>query len=162
MVAVALGSLTMAGHATAGGGLPDLGGAAVLALIAVGLGSALAARRLRIVPVLALLLVGQALAHVVLSVSGHHAGPATGSAGPMLAAHLLAGAGAALVLVVSDRLVDRWLALWATLLGAPRVPSSRPVGAVRRAPAPGRPDLTTRELLHHLVRRGPPGVPVPS
>lgn len=156
MVASTLAGLTVAGH-TAAGGAPDPVGVVLVVLLSAGLAQLLAARRLRALPVLALLLAGQGLAHVVLSLAGHHApsssGPGTGA---MLTAHVIAAAVAALVLVHADRLVDRWLRLTATILGAPALALPdlpRPAAArprETRAPSPS--DL----LLHHAGRRGPP------
>ncbi len=126
-------------------------------LLSVGLGAALSGTALRPVPVLALLLVGQGLAHLVLSVTAHHPGPG-GGAGPvpMVAAHVTAAAGAAVLISYTDELVGRWLTFWASVLGAPRplvvTPQRRPapVGGYHHhvgAPVAAR---------YHVTRRGPP------
>ncbi len=162
MVAAALASLTVTGHAGAGGGLPDLGGAVVLGVLAAGLGSAVASRRLRVLPVLALLLLGQVLGHVVLTVAGHHGAPAGPSPWLMVAAHGGAALGTAVVLVRCDRLLDRWLTLWATVLGTPAHPAALIGAAPAVQPAGAPPLVTVRVLRHLLVRRGPPAPAVLS
>lgn len=158
MLAVTLTLLTVGGHAAAGGGLPGPFGVAIVALLATGVSQVLAPRRLRIAPVLGLLLAGQGLAHVVLSVTGHHATTSAGGPGaaPMLGAHVVAAIVAAVVLARSDELVDRWLTLAATVLGTPLpVLADLPRAVVRRPERSRTPGLTD-SLLHHAGRRGPP------
>lgn len=158
MLAVTMTLLTIGGHAAAGGGLPGPVGVAIVALLATGVSQVLAPRRLRIASVLGLLLAGQGLAHVVLSVTGHHATTSAGGPGaaPMLGAHVVAAIVAAVVLARSDELVDRWLTLAATVLGTPLpVLADLPRAVVRRPERSRTPGLTD-SLLHHAGRRGPP------
>ena len=158
MTAGALVVLTAAGHTAAGGAAPDAVGLAAVLVLALGLTVATSARPPRPLRLLAFLLGGQALLHVVLTMTGAH-GHAASAGGPstaaMLGAHLAAGLVATVVLLHADDLIDRWQTLLLTALGvvpagAPTIASSRPV-EVAQAPS-GSLDA----LLHQVVRRGPP------
>lgn len=155
MVAVTSLLLTLSGHAAAGGGLPDLAGLAVVAAVSVAVAVAVARRPIRASAVAPLLLAGQAVSHVVLSVGVHHS---AGSGPPVAMAlwHLCAAVGAAAVLAHADRLIERWLTMWSTVLGAPWT-THRPLGSFRARPADPSDVTPTLQALRFLVtRRGPP------
>ena len=119
-------------------------------VLALGLTVATSARPPRPLRLLAFLLGGQALLHVVLTMSGAH-GHAASIAGPstaaMIGAHVAAGLVATVVLLHADDLIDRWQTLLLTALG------SRPRGAAddRRSQA-GR----GRPRIRPLARRAAP------
>ncbi|MCG5433018.1 hypothetical protein LV457_12070 [Mycobacterium sp. MYCO198283] len=115
---LATAALALAAHAAAGGA-PSGGGAAAGAVVAVTVGAVAGqARRPGPAHVTALLAAGQAAAHVVFEAAGHgHAGGSP--AAPMLAAHLLAVAAAALLIAAGDRLCGALSAV-ATALLQPR------------------------------------------
>ena len=158
MVGATLTGLTLAGHAAAGGGaLPNAVGFTVVVALALGLCACVARGPLRPVRVLALLLAGQGLAHVVLTVTEHHgAGAAHPALAVMVVAHATAAAVAALALVYADRLVDRWLTLWSTLLGTPAPVGPACAGPNRPVPTAGAAARRTRLLRYEVARRGPP------
>ena len=158
MTAGALVVLTVAGHTGAGGAAPDAVGLAAVMVLALGLTVATSARPPRPLRLLGFLLGGQALLHVVLTMSGTHghtasiAGPSTAA---MIGAHVAAGLVATVVLLHADDLIDRWQTLLLTALGVvpaepPTIAAARPV-EVAHASA-----RSLDALLHQVVRRGPP------
>ena len=160
LVAATLLVLTIAGHTAGGGSLPDLVGLALATVIATGLALAASGQRLGIPRILALLLGGQALLHVVLTLAGGHAhdSSATGpGVAAMIAGHVAAAGVAAVVVAYADELIDRWASLVQAAIGSvPSIasPRRRATAAIAVAPASQRTAIDT--LLHQVVRRGPP------
>jgi hypothetical protein len=155
----ALTVLTLAGHTSAGGAL-DVVGVGITALVALALAVALSARALSFPLLLAVLLAGQGLLHVLVTITAGHAHAAAGpSTDPvvMVVAHALAALVAAALITYADHLAARWQAFLATVLGAsvPSLPTpslSTRTGVPRADSAAGALVL----LLHGVVRRGPP------
>lgn len=159
MVSAALIALTLAGH-TAGHGALDPLGIVTVGVLAVGFGAALSSRRLTALPVLAVLLSGQLLLHVVLTfTSAHHAAAPSISTPLMVLGHIAAAGVATVAVLGADSVIRAWLRFLSAVLGhaAPRI------ATLRRSPA--RPASTTPELpaslllRHGLSRRGPPACP---
>ena len=161
----ALALLTLAGHTAAGGGL-DLTGTAVAVAFSLALAGALSARSRSLPALVAILVAGQALLHLVLTLaSGHSAHVAGGpgvSAPVMATAHLVAAVVAAALVRHADQVASAWRRFAGTLLGT-LTPS--PAGACL---PPGRPVAvrlpasSSALLRHHVVRRGPPAAHAPA
>ena len=155
----ALTVLTLAGHTAAGGAL-DVVGAGITAVVALALAVALSARALSFPLLLTVLLAGQGLLHVLVTLNAGHAHAAAGpSADPavMVAAHALAALVAAALITHADHLATRWQAFLSTVLGA-SVPSLPTPTLPTRTGVP-RADSTAGALvllLHGVIRRGPP------
>ncbi|MBI1352040.1 MAG: hypothetical protein GC156_13085 [Actinomycetales bacterium] len=155
----ALASLTLAGHTAAGGGADALGISLVVLLSAL-LGSTLSQSRLRPVAVLAVLLGGQFLLHVILSFTaahghGHHG--ALLPSGGMLIAHLTAAVVATVLIIHGDRLADAWLRFLSVLLGVTVEAAAAAVPVPGSAPRPAAAGARPSDfVLGVLVRRGPP------
>lgn len=160
LIAGTLLVLTVAGHSAGGGSAPDLVGLAIATILATALALAASSRRLGIGRLLVLLLGGQALLHVVLSLAGGHdhgSSTTAPSVTAMVAGHVVAAALAAVVVTYADELIDRWIALVQAALGAtPAVAApgrpGKPTGAVAGASLRTTIDI----LLHQVIRRGPP------
>jgi hypothetical protein len=158
LVAGALALLTLAGH-TAGGDRVDPLGLALVSLLSVGLAVATTAGRSTLPRLLAVLLAGQALLHLVLTFTAGHAAHGVGhpSTAAMIGGHVLAAGAAAVLVSHADGLIARWIAFVTAVIG-PRVrPALEPTGAAPEsiAPAP-HPLVHLNALLHQVVRRGPP------
>jgi hypothetical protein len=128
--------------------------------LSIGLAFATSSGRARPAPVLAFLLVGQVLMHMLLTVGGGH-GHAAASTGPatltMVAAHVGAAVVATVVLVHADELIDRWGTLLASVLGWVVPLTWAPADPREATPATlARPDARTAPLRHQVTRRGPP------
>ena len=155
----ALAVLTLAGHTAAGGAL-DVIGVGVTAIVAFALAAALSARPLPVPVLLAVLLAGQGLLHVLLTLSADHAHAAAGAPiapAAMAGAHALAAIVAAALLTYADRLAARWQAFLGTVLGASTLSLPTPAVPPRAGIAPA--DVTAGVLvllLHGVIRRGPP------
>lgn len=151
--------LTISGH-TAGGGSVDMLGLAIVGALSVGLSVSATARPLRLPRLLTVLVAGQVLLHLVLTFTAGHAAHGAPSLpfGAMVVGHGVAALMAALVVLHADGLVSRWIAFVSAVLG----PRPRPVapahgGAASSANAPALRSLVGKdELLHQVVRRGPP------
>ncbi len=151
--------LTVAGH-TAAAGSVDAIGLAVTTVVAVGLGAAVTSRPLRFSRLLVVLLAGQGLLHLLLTVSSSHAhgSPAAGPSGiTMAGGHVLAAAIAAKLVTHADDLITRWTGLLGARLGWRRpalaIPESGPADLIPAfTPGASRPDA----LVHDVSRRGPP------
>ena len=158
LTASALLLLTISGH-TAGGGSVDLLGLALVAGLSLGLALSTRATALSLPRLLAVLVAGQALLHVVLTFATGHAAHGSGDlpVTAMVAGHGLAALLAAVLIRHADDLVARWLAFVSTMVGAPaRLVATAP-GCAAPAISPvsdARAHLTV--LLHQVVRRGPP------
>lgn len=146
-------TLTVLGHAAGGGSLPGLTGAVVTMVLALALGMAVAERRRGLPTLAALLLLGQGLMHLVLSVTTH---AHTGTTSAMLVGHLVAAVIAAAVIDRGEETAARWLAYLAQAIGGLDVV---PVQPARLTPARSRAIRVDRSgacIVHHVVRRGPP------
>jgi hypothetical protein len=159
LVGAALAVLTLAGH-TAGMGRVDPLGVTLVAVLASMLALVTSGRSVGLGRLLALLLAGQGLLHLILAfTSSHHGHPAIGgpSASAMLAGHGLAAVIAAVVVRHADDLIDRWGVLVGTAVGRRRPTTLRIVGPVSPMRIPAAPMAGIREHLEHPVaRRGPP------
>jgi hypothetical protein len=150
-------ALAVAAHSTAGGGLPSSATVALLALLAVTLGALVAttAENANFKSLVAVLAVGQLLAHAVLGAAGHsHLPAATAPAGLMLAAHVVAIAVGAALIAAGGRLCA---AVSRTLLAAtPR--TTRPVEVVSATVvgSADQPLQSTLSLAASVSHRGPP------
>lgn len=158
LTASALLLLTIGGH-TAGGGSVDLLGLALVAGLSFGLALSTRATALSLPRLLAVLVAGQALLHLVLTFTTGHAAHASGDLPltAMVAGHGLAALMAAVLVRHADDLVARWLAFVSTMVGSPASLVATAPGSAAPAIAPvsdARVRLTV--LLHHVVRRGPP------
>jgi hypothetical protein len=160
LTTAALLLLTISGH-TAGGGSVDLLGLALVAALSLGLGLAVSTGTvtLSLPRLIAVLVAGQGLLHLVLTFTTGHAAhgspelPLTA----MVAAHGLAALGAALLIRHADDLVARWLAFVSAVIGAGTRLVLTPRGVSARAIAPvSRACIHLDVLLHQVVRRGPP------
>jgi hypothetical protein len=155
----ALVVLTLAAHSAASGTLPSLVPLVLVVGLATALTWAVSDRRRSLAWTTAYLVGAQALLHLILAFAGTH-GHAAGlvPSTSMLAAHLAAALVAAVVLVHSDGLIQRWAALLAHLLGSPATVLADPVGVPGRVLPPStRRHLHVRDALRHSVeRRGPP------
>lgn len=162
--AAAVGSttatLSAAGHALGGGGLPS--GAVSVQLALVGLACAGVTLRGagRFLQLLAVLTVGQVVGHVLSTVSGHHMGPvpgerfAAGDGVTMLAWHAVAVSCAAALIAVGE-------ASCRALSHARKAmtpPASHPVADAAPSPLPRRehPQRSILLLTASLSHRGPP------
>lgn len=146
--------LTLLGHSAGGGALPDLTGLSVAMVLALALGVAVAGRRRGLPALLALLVAGQVLLHLVLSVTAHAHGGSLNLT--MLVSHLGAAVLAALVIDRGEDLVARWAAYLAQAIGVVELVPARPTVLPSRAIATSSADRHTVALEHHVVRRGPP------
>lgn len=135
-------------------------GLSLVAVLSLGLGVATSARSPRLPQLLALLVAGQALLHLVLTfTTGHsgHEGSGGLPASAMVGGHLIAATVAAVLVRHADDLLDRWAALVSAALGAWARPTVVPRRASASVPAPPGNQLThLSSLLHQVVRRGPP------
>lgn len=145
--------LTLLGHTAGGAALPSLGGTLMATVLAVALGMAVAGRRRSLPTLIVLLIVGQFLMHLVLSVTTH---AHTGTTVAMLAGHLVAAMLAAAVVDRGEQAAARWLAYLAQAIGGLELV---PVEPARLAPSRTRAipvDRGNTSIAHHVVRRGPP------
>lgn len=150
----------LAGHSLGGASVPA-GSALVLLTLGAAFVGALAGMptKIRVMPLTGLLLAGQGIGHLLLTVAGHQHHGGTGSSMSMLFAHVLAAIGCAALIVLAERgwrrmasagqwmvlLVSGWGPAAERWLGAPSRWSHRP--------------LTVRIPAHTaLLRRGPPFV----
>jgi hypothetical protein len=152
-------ALAVAAHGTAGGGLPSGPTAAMLVLLSVTLGALVATIRdaFDVRVLVAVLAVGQLLAHVLLGAGGH-AHPPTAGAPPllMLGAHLVAVVVGAALIAAGGRLAA---ALSRVLVVATRL-VRHPVAAtsVTAVGSADQPLQSVRLLAASLSHRGPPVV----
>lgn len=152
-----LTALTLAGHTAAGGRAHAIGIGLVL-LLSVLFGATLSRGRLRAAPVLAVLVGGQLLLHVILTFTGAHGHHGAWlPTGTMLIAHVTAAAVATIVILHADRLADAWHRFLSVLLGAAVAQARGATGRRQQATRPA------AEGAHHpafargvLIRRGPP------
>jgi hypothetical protein len=155
----ALSVLTLAGH-TAADGAVDAVGVAVTTAVSLGLARALATRTRSVPALVGILLAGQALLHVVLTVAtGHASHGGAGGAMPasvMIVAHAAAAVVAAVLIGHADSVAAAWRRFTRTLLGGP-LPSS-PSGPAFPGglPSDAAPISSSVRLRHHVIRRGPP------
>jgi hypothetical protein len=151
-------ALTLGGHAAGSGALPDLLGLLLAGGLAFLLARAVSARALPLPRLLAFLLGGQALLHVILTVSHAHGSTAHApDAAAMVMGHVAAAAVAALVLSRGDALVDRWAAYLASAIRAWRLTPAAVTAGSAPGPQPLAADTPRLESLrHHVERRGPP------
>jgi len=139
--------LAIAAHGAAGGGMPSGAAAALLVAVAVGVG--ITGAHHPVLPPTVLLAAGQIASHVALSsVTDDH----THTTAPMIAAHVLAVAGCALLLGVADRLHSvcaRTIRLASTPL---------PTAAAPPAALPVHPTMLHRGIVFPstISVRGPP------
>jgi hypothetical protein len=158
LTASALAVLTVAGH-TAGGGSVDVLGLSLVVVLSFGLGMATSARSPRLPQLLAVLVAGQGLLHLVLTFTTGHSGHEGGGlpASAMVGGHLIAAAVAAVAIRHADRLLDRWAVLVSTVLGSGTLRTIVPRDASAAVLArPALPLTELASLLHQVVRRGPP------
>jgi hypothetical protein len=157
---LATGSLTAAlattAHAAAGGGTPSGATAAQLVLLAVVIGALSAtiscADRFRVQ--LVLMAAGQVLGHLLLGTVGHHHANAGPSAATMIAAHLVAVACGAALIVAAGHLCAAISRVVRTVVAPTPTPvtSARPA-ALLQADQPLRSAL---QLAASMSHRGPP------
>lgn len=145
-------------HTAAGGELPDLAWLLPAAAAAYGASTLVLSRRASIRVVLPTLLALQLFLHawlVTLAADGHaaHAGELLGLTGPMLAAHLAAGAVTAAAWLLRRRAVDLIVG-WLDSGGLP-VPRLRPALHLRTTSR-----LRRRPLWGVAPTRGPPARPL--
>lgn len=163
LTAAALLLLTISGH-TAGGGSVDVIGLAFVAALSVGLAISATTASLSIPRLLAVLVAGQLLLHLVLTFTTGHAAHGSNAVpfGAMVAGHAVAAIVAALVVRHADALVARWIAFVSTVLGSRPRPGVTALDAPTSAIAPAdRALVQLHALLHQVVRRGPPaGMPL--
>lgn len=145
--------LTLLGHAAGGGSLPGLAGATLAMVLALALGMAVAGRRRGLPTLVALLIVGQGLLHLVLSVTAHAHTEATWA---MIAGHLVAAVLAAGVVDRGEQTVARWLAYLAQAIGGSALPLPQPARLAPDLTSPVRAHRYDAAIVHHVVRRGPP------
>ena len=148
--------LAAVAHSWAGGAAPSGPGLALLAILAVALGTfATTARAASTVPGLALLLgFGQSIGHVLLSASGHQHAAATAPGVPMIGAHLAAVAVVAVLIAIAGRLgeaVSRAVRVIAPT-GRPGVPAAGDTVAH----SADQPLHSTLALSVSVSHRGPP------
>lgn len=157
-------TLTAVAHGLAGGELPSLGWLAAMSagVLAVSLATLRGALRVRTaVPAIGLLQVGLHMSFQMAAAHEHAAHGMGADQGlalsiPMLFAHLVTTAGAAVMLLIQERAIARaraWLDAWRRprpVLSAPRA-RSMPTGGVRRP-------VSRRVLLLRSPRRGPPAM----
>lgn len=158
LTAGALLLLTISGH-TAGGGNVDVLGLALVAVLAVGLAISTTSSSLSLPRLLAVLVAGQVLLHLVLTFTAGHAahGAITLPFTAMVAGHVVAALIAALVVRQADALVARWIAFVSTVLAPPSFPAVMVPGAPAAVIAAADRSLVHLDaLLHQVVRRGPP------
>lgn len=153
-------TLTAVAHGLAGGDLPSLGWLAAMSagVLAVSLATLRGAIRIRTaVPAICLLQVGLHLSFQAAAAhehTAHGADQGLALSVPMLFAHLITTAGAAVLLRIQERAIARareWLDTWRRprpMLSAPRV-RAMPTGEPRRSGS-------RRVLLLRSPRRGPP------
>ncbi len=145
--------LTLLGHAAGRAALPGPAGLGIAGALAFALAAALGARRLRLLALLPLLVLSQAVLHLVLDVTAHHdPAPLTVS---MAVGHLLAAGAAALVLAHGESVAGRWISYLRQHIGAPAL-VTRPVPAAPLARCTEVPRPTTHVIPHAVIRRGPP------
>ncbi|MEV4645168.1 hypothetical protein [Saccharopolyspora sp. NPDC049357] len=160
MLALCSGALGVGSHAAAGGGLPHF---SVLLPLVIGVsvvGLPLAEKRESGRVMLAMIGGSQALMHVFLTITGHHAhaAPQDDAGGPaMVAGHVVATLATGLLLARADRLlIAAWNALNAVLFVLMPLRSA-PARAVRLWTACTEPAaLQGVELLRVSPKRGPP------
>jgi hypothetical protein len=150
-------ALAVAAHSTAGGGLPDSAAVALLALLAITLGTLVAtiSDRADVKSLVAVLSVGQLLGHAVLGAAGHsHPVSGPGAEGLMLAAHVGAIAVGAALIATGGRLCA---AVSRTLFAATPRPS-RPIAAVSATvvESADQPLHSALSLAASVSHRGPP------
>lgn len=149
-------TLSIASHATAGGGLPSGAAAALLALLSATLGmlvvSVPASADVKVL--LALLALGQILAHAVLGAGGHAHSAATAPWELMVAAHVAAVMLGAALIAVGGHLC----ATVSHVLRARPPPTRRPVAAVSPVvlDSADQPLRSALSLAASMSHRGPP------
>lgn len=148
--------ITIVGHASGHGALPEAGLLFLLLPLGVTLGTLVAQKRRSGAWILGFVLALQVLFHLLLTIAaghGHHGAflPNT----PMLISHLIAAAAVAVVLTHGDALIHRWIAFWHALAfelnwkPAPLALASTPVFI--------EPTLVESSALADVIaRRGPP------
>lgn len=152
---LALLLLTLVGHAYGRGDIPGIAGLLTCAALAFAIASAAAGRRLRPLPLLALILGSQVLLHLVLEVTAHHApAPITSS---MVVGHVAAGLVAAYVFLRGEEIAASWVAYLAQAIGAPELVLVRPT-TLPRAATPDPTNHFASCTIEHIARRGPPSV----
>lgn len=155
--AVAAPALALAGHTSASGYPPQP--LLAVSITAVGVGSAMAAGRLRrsIGWTFAYLVAIQVLAHCVLWATTHHGIRDSLIPGPtMVVAHAIATLAAAVLMVRTERLLQAWQCLvsWVLrLFPRPGIADTHVASAVISGASALPPCL---ELLSAIARRGPP------
>jgi hypothetical protein len=162
MLALAAAALAVAAHGVGGGHVPDTALVALLTLVVARAGCALAARRRGGMPVLLILGMSQAAAHIVLGdvVAGHAAHHSVVPLWPMLFAHLVATIVTAALLTRADQAISCAGSAVAALLAAIHVPTAAPVAPVGHAAVPavvfGHGQVIDVMLQRVCGRRGPP------
>jgi hypothetical protein len=146
-------ALAIAAHGAGGGFLPNGATMALLAVLASTAGAVAVTIPRADAPhyLLAILAVGQLLAHVLLGAAGHH--HASTSTVAMITAHMMAVVAGAALIGACDRL---WRALSCAVRAAVRVVAQvtvRPAAVVHRADQPPRSALLLAASVSH---RGPP------
>lgn len=155
-LAASLVLLTLIGHTSGSGSLPSLTASAVVALPASAIAVAVAGRRRSMPSLIATLLAGELLLHLLLVTSAGHAHHGSMfPSGLMLIGHVAAAVSAALVFAYGETLTARWLAYLAQAIGAPLLPTLA-------HPPTSTPVITFTgiwidvRLTQALTRRGPP------
>jgi hypothetical protein len=159
LVASALIILTLAGH-TAGQGEISAISLLLISPLALGMSIATTARRLTWPTLLAVLLAGQALLHVVMTFAAPHAhgtSAAEGSGMAMIVGHAVAALIAAVLVMHADALISRWADYLCAFIGGRPIAALSPFGLPATSLDIDHSPHDPRESLRHgLVRRGPP------
>ncbi len=159
MVASALIILTLAGHTAGQGGISAIS-LLLITPLALGMSIATTARRLTWPTLLAVLLAGQALLHVVMTFAAPHAHGTSATAGSsmaMIAGHAVAALIAAVLVMHADALISRWADYLRAFIGGRPVVAPSPCGLPATSLDIDHSPHDPRESLRHgLVRRGPP------
>jgi hypothetical protein len=165
VLAVTSGTLAVAAHAAAGGGLPDLGLTALLTVGLAAVGIALADRRRSLGAIVGVLGAAQLATHVLLSVTAMGTGGAMAGMAmvthdytlPMLGAHAVAVLVSAWLLVRADDALFLIASVLARLLPRLLSPPAIPETPQQSRPALAGQDRATTVLLRRChARRGPP------
>ena len=160
-MALAVVTLSLAGHAAAGGTLPSVLGFAVAVVLAGGL-SMLVRAGMSAARMLVLLLGAQALLHTIFIISSDCAMPSGHVMGlvpstSMILGHVVASVLAVAVLRHGDEVLTAWTALLTAAFGAPALAlPSIPGPRTASVPAWDAHEFGADAPLLDIARRGPP------